>query len=97
MENRISDLRCKEVVNISDGERFGYVCDVEVELPCGRVTALIVPGPCKYLGLFGRQFDYFLPWGCVRRIGEDIILVDIRPEDARLPRPKPSFQKKQKN
>ena len=36
----------------------------------------MVPGPCRFLGLFGRDSDYIIPWGCIRRIGEDIILVE---------------------
>lgn len=43
MESRIAELRDKEIINISDGCRFGYVGDVEVDLETGRVKALIVP------------------------------------------------------
>ena len=53
MGNRISSLCCKEVVNVCDGARLGYVSDVEIELPGGRVTALLVPGSCRFFGLFG--------------------------------------------
>ncbi|MBE6931789.1 MAG: YlmC/YmxH family sporulation protein [Ruminococcaceae bacterium] len=88
MGNRIADLRCKEVVNICDGARLGFVCDVEVELNCGKVTALLVPGPCRFLGLFWRECDYLIPWSCIRRIGEDIILVDVVLDSAKTPRPR---------
>ncbi len=88
MGKRISELRCREVVNISDGARLGFVSDVEVELPCGRVTALLVPGPGKFMGLFGRECDYLIPWSCIRRIGEDIILVDVVLESAKTPHPR---------
>ena len=88
MCNRISSLRCKEVVNVCDGARLGFVSDVEIELPGGRVTALIVPGPCRFFGIIGRECDYLIPWGCIRRIGDDIILVDVPLESARTPRPK---------
>ena len=76
MKVLVSELRYKEVINICDGSRLGYVCDVELELPVGRVVALIVPGPCRFFGLFGRECDYCIPWPCVKRIGEDIILVE---------------------
>ena len=29
------------------------------------------------LGLLGREDDYVLPWECIRRIGDDIILIDV--------------------
>ena len=30
--NRIADLRCKEVINLCDGCRMGYVGDVEIDV-----------------------------------------------------------------
>ncbi len=86
MDCKLSSLRCKEVVNICDGARLGFVCDVEVELPQGRLTAILVPGPCRFFGFFGRECDYRIPWSCIRRIGEDIILVDVVLESVKAPR-----------
>ena len=69
MESRIADLRCKEIINVSDGCRFGYVGDVEVDLESGRVTALVVPGRLRLFGLLGREEDRIFPWESVRRFG----------------------------
>lgn len=74
---RIADFRCKEVINICTGFRLGYISDVEFDASNGSITALIVPGPCRFFGLLGREDDYLLPWDCIDRIGEDIILVNI--------------------
>ena len=82
----VMQLRCKEVICLSDGRRLGFVSDIEVEIPEGHVCALIVPGPCRILGLVGRKDDYRIPWNCIRRIGPDIILVDVRPEECCFPR-----------
>lgn len=76
MESRIAELRCKEIISVSDGCRFGYVGDVEVDLESGRVTALVVPGRLRLFGLLGREEDRVFPWESVRRFGEDIILVE---------------------
>ena len=76
MTGRFSDFRYKEVINVRTGTRLGYVCDAEVQSPEGRITALIVPGPCRFLGLFGHEEDYILPWECITRIGEDIRLIE---------------------
>ena len=51
---RICDLREKEVINICDGERLGFVEDVEFDLCTGKITHIIVPGPCKFFGVLGR-------------------------------------------
>ena len=76
MLDRFTLLRRKEVINICDGSRLGCVGDVELRLPEGEVKALIVFGPCRFFGLFGRGEDYYIPWECIRRFGEDIILID---------------------
>lgn len=83
MESRIADLRCKEIINVSDGCRFGYVGDVEVDLESGRVTALVVPGRLRLFGLLGREEDRIFPWESVRRFGEDIILVEAEAAQVR--------------
>ena len=88
MGTRVTDLRCKEVINVTDGLRLGFVSDVEILLPEGKVLALVVPGPCRF---FGRKDDFVIPWNCIRRIGSDIILVELEPDKCRVPRPKPGW------
>ena len=76
---RCSDLRTREVVNIGDGKRLGLIEDIEIDLETGRITALIVPGSGRFLGIFGRPEDYVIPWESIKRIGVDTILVDVQP------------------
>ncbi len=89
---RVTDMRCKEVINVKDGQRLGFISDVEVEIPEGQVCALVVPGPCRFFGLFGRKDDFVIPWRCIRRVGEDIVLVEMEPDKCRVPRPKPRWK-----
>ncbi len=77
---RICDLKQKEVINTCTCRCLGIPIDVEFECPEGRLTALIVPGPGKFCGIFGRESEYVIPWKCIRQIGADIILVDIDEE-----------------
>ncbi|MEG6585958.1 YlmC/YmxH family sporulation protein [Dendrosporobacter sp. 1207_IL3150] len=83
----ISDLKMKEVINIADGKRLGTITDVEIDIDTGRLTAIVVPGTEKFLGIFGRREDLVIPWGKISRIGSDVILVestiysDIKPID----------------
>lgn len=76
METRVGDLRCKEVINVTDGSRYGYVGDVELELESGQIKNLIIPGRLRCFGLLGREPERVFPWSAVRRFGEDIILVE---------------------
>ena len=78
MNCRIVDLRGKEVINIHDGARLGFPYDVELDQVTGRLVAIIVMGPCKFFGLFGRGDDFVIPWEHIKRIGDDIILVESR-------------------
>lgn len=75
--NRISDFRNKEVINISDGRRLGFVCDLEINMNDGRIEAMVIPGPGRFFWFFGRDSEYIIPWENVKKIGEDIILVEI--------------------
>ena len=88
MTVKFSELRCKEVICVNDGQRLGFISDVRLEVPEGCVAAIVVPGPCRFFGLAGRQDDYVIPWKCIRRIGPDIGLVDVKPCDCRVPRSK---------
>lgn len=88
MLERFSDLRCKEVINVSDGARLGYVYDLELETESGRVLSIIVPGRCRLFGLLSSGGDLVIPWPCIRRIGTDIILVDVCVGDICRPRQK---------
>ena len=89
MGARFTDLQCKEVICLNDGRRLGFITDVQIAVPEGNVLALVVPGPCRVLGLWGRHDDFVIPWRCVRRIGPDIILVEVKPEECCVPRHKP--------
>ncbi|MCL1863854.1 MAG: YlmC/YmxH family sporulation protein [Defluviitaleaceae bacterium] len=77
---RMYDLRQKEIVNVSDGARYGFVSDLELDITEGTITALIVPGPGRVLGVFGRDQEYKIPWDKIQKIGDDIILVDCTTE-----------------
>lgn len=78
---RICDLKQKEVINVNDCKRLGFVSDLEFDCETGRITAIIVPGAGRICGIFGRDTEYIIPFCKICQIGPDIILVDIREED----------------
>lgn len=65
-----------------DCKRLGFVSDAEFDCATGRITALIVPGEGKICGIFGRDTEFIIPYGRVCQIGPDIILVDIKEDEA---------------
>jgi len=70
------DLRQKEVINTNDGARYGFVSDLEINVEEGKILNIIVPGPGRVLGVFGRDQEYRIPWSVINKIGEDIVLVE---------------------
>ncbi|MFM1650516.1 YlmC/YmxH family sporulation protein [Brevibacillus sp. B_LB10_24] len=74
---KISEFQTKEVVNILDGKRLGQISDLEIDLRQGRVEAIIIPGPGKFLGLFSSGNDYVIPWRNIVKIGKDVVLVRL--------------------
>lgn len=75
---RASDLTEKEVVNVMDGKKLGFICDIDVDLRKGRINAIIVPNDERIFGLFGKDYDYAIPWSWIKKIGTDVILVEIK-------------------
>ena len=71
------DFRHKEVVNIKNGKRLGFVQDVCANLETGRITSIIVPGGKKLMSMFAKEDDIVIEWEKIKCIGDDIILVDI--------------------
>lgn len=77
---RISDLRLLDVVNIKDGRRLGPIKDLDLDLEKGTVKGLVVTGPTRSSwGLFsgGKFDDLLISWERVKKIGVDVILVDV--------------------
>ena len=74
-----SDLRAKEVINICDCRKLGNVCDFEIDICDGKITAIFVPGECGFFS-FSHQSPIRIRWCDIEKIGDDIILVNLPPE-----------------
>lgn len=71
------DFKRKEVINIKDGKRLGFVQDVCADLNTGSITSIIVPGNNKIFNVFAGTNDIVIPWQQIKCIGDDVILVEI--------------------
>ena len=82
---RIADMRNKQVVCIKNGCVLGYVYDVEFNTADGSLTAVIIPGKPRFLGIFGWEEDIVIPWSEIEVIGPETNLVttDSTPFEAR--------------
>ena len=78
LRTTFSDLKCKEVINVCDGGRLGCVTDLELDLCTGTTLSIIVPGERSMLGLIRPRGGVVIPFCRIQKIGEDVILVDLR-------------------
>ena len=75
------DLKQREVINVTDGKRLGFVYDIEIDFERGKIESLVVPGPNKLKNIFGKSGDITIPWDRIERVGDDIILVNFDMKD----------------
>lgn len=75
---RITDMHNKEVINLCDGTRLGYVDDLEVDTCTAQVTALVICGRSRLFGLLGRDPDIVIQWKEIEVVGEETILVNFQ-------------------
>ena len=74
---KISDLRSKDIINTMDGKKLGAIKDIELDLAEGRIQSIILPGPGKFFRLFGRSDDVVVSWEQIKKIGRDVVLVEL--------------------
>lgn len=72
-----ANIKDREVINIRDGRKLGIVADVEIDFEQGKIISIIVPGHGKLINLFGSDNDIIIPWNCIKKIGTDVVLVDM--------------------
>ena len=73
---RLADLQAKDIVNINDGKRIGRIIDADITLD-GVINYLVVEekrGLVNFLGKDGERNIYFKQ---IKKIGADVILVDL--------------------
>lgn len=75
---RITDMHDKEVINICDGTRLGFVDDVEVDTCTAQIVSIVIFGRGKLLGVLSREPDIVIHWKDIEVIGEETILVNYK-------------------
>ena len=73
---RYSELKQKVVVNVLDGRKLGNIIDLDIAVEDGRILAIIVPAPFS-LNTFFKGEGCIIPWQCIQKIGDDVILVTV--------------------
>ncbi len=74
---RVSDLRLRDVVNIVDGRRLGIIKDIDLDLEEGKVKSIILPSTGRFMGFLNKNDDMVIPWERIKKLGVDVILVEL--------------------
>ena len=72
---RLRTLRKKEVINLEDGRRIGYIYDADVDLQDGSIKALIVRVRSSYMMGEGKHRELIIPYNRVGHSGGDVVIV----------------------
>lgn len=73
---RLSDLQGKDIVNIQDGTKIGSIIDVIIDNK-GNMQAMIVQKSKIFTNLFSSKDEIEIKWEQIKKIGEDVILVNV--------------------
>lgn len=73
----LESLKRKEVIDIRNGERLGFIDDVEINTETSETIALIIYGRERFFGLWGRESDIIIPCSQIDVIGDDVILISV--------------------
>ena len=76
---KLSEFIYREVINISDGEKLGFVSDMEFDRDTGAIVSITVPDKTRKI-FASKKNGIKIPWDNIKKIGDDIILVDIATE-----------------
>lgn len=72
----LSSLMQKEVINVTDGSKLGYIVDLELDICCGKIICLIVKSRKCSLTLFTKKENiYRIELKDVIKIGDETILI----------------------
>lgn len=69
---RGGNFRNREVININNAQRLGYVSDIEIDAACGNIKAIIVKRRGHILGA-----EMMIPWENICVMGDEIVLVSL--------------------
>ncbi len=76
---RLSAIGGKEIINLYDGSSLGLISesDLLINKRTGRIHSLLIPENRGFLGLFSNNSLIEIPWESIKKIGSDMIIIDM--------------------
>lgn len=76
---RLSEIQNKDVINIDDGKKIGNIIDINIDME-GVLNSLIVEKSKFIISKFSNNGEIEVKWSNIKKIGEDVILVNLSSE-----------------
>lgn len=73
---KLSELQKKDIVNVNNGKRIGSIIDININQE-GLLESIIIEKTTSILSLLSSKNEILIKWEQIKKIGEDVILVDI--------------------
>jgi len=69
----------KEVINMVDGARLGVIgeADMVIDIHTGEIQSIILPRKNNMFSLWMDRQNLIIPWQAVRKIGNEVIIVEL--------------------
>ena len=73
---RISDIMEKEIINVKNGKKLGFITDIDLDVENGKVSSFSITGSSGNFFSRGAEIDTVF-WRDILRICCDTIIVSI--------------------
>ena len=74
---RFSEFQKKEVINLCTCEKLGNISDLIFDECKGKIESIVIAKESRWCSFFGEEEEYVIPFQCIKKVGADIILVEI--------------------
>ena len=74
---KLSELQRKDIINIKDGKKIGKIVDVEFDIKSGYMVHFVIEKYNFVRSLFSTTDDLTIKFTQIKKLGEDVILIDI--------------------
>lgn len=75
---RWQELKNKEIINVSTGERLGIFgdCDLEFDVRDGIINSVLIPELKGYFPFIFEKKVKAISWQDIKKIGSDMIIIE---------------------
>lgn len=74
---KLSELQKKDIINIKNGKKIGKIIDVEFDVDSGYMIHFVIERTHIMRNIFSQTEDICIKFTQIKKMGEDVILIDI--------------------